>query len=139
MSPATQPADWRAERDQLIATIAGLKERIALLTDPTAPPARRHLHLAQIVTAVSEMTGIRGADILSVWQSAPVSRARMVAIYLALHHSPYRQSVVSRYFERDHSTVRHAIITIAARRLTDERLDRLIRSIERRLGVSGEA
>jgi chromosomal replication initiator protein len=55
---------------------------------------------------------------------------RQVAMYLAHQITNRQKTVIGREFNRDHTTVLHAIRAVAARRAADPQLDADIRAIE---------
>ena len=78
---------------------------------PTAePPALR-----AIQDAVCEITGLAREDLLSARRSAQVARARQLAMYLARELTPLSLTEIARGFDRDHTTVLHAIRAVSER------------------------
>jgi chromosomal replication initiator protein len=76
---------------------------------PRAPDVRA------IQDAVCSALGIAHEDLLSPKRSAPVSRARQLAIYLARDLTPLSLAEIAREFNRDHSTVLHSIRSVSSR------------------------
>jgi chromosomal replication initiator protein len=72
---------------------------------PTAEPPT----LDAIQEAVCSVYGIRRDDLLSSSRATKVVRARQMAIYLARELTGMSHAEISRGFQRDHSTVAHAI------------------------------
>ncbi len=61
------------------------------------------------------MLGISRADLLSAKRTPAVARARHLAMYLARELTPLSLSQIARDFDRDHSTVIHAIRSVGDR------------------------
>lgn len=69
-----------------------------------------------IADATAENYGIPLTDLLSERRSPPMAvEARMVAMYLCRHITPYSLPRIGRFFDRDHTTVMHAIRTVERR------------------------
>jgi chromosomal replication initiator protein len=104
----------------------------SLLSEPlSAPVVRRALDrsaeqradharaamptLERIQSAVCEVCELRREDLLSSRRSTKVSHARQLAMYLARELTPLSLSEIARSFDRDHSTVIHALRAVEAR------------------------
>jgi chromosomal replication initiator protein len=68
-----------------------------------------------IQDAVCAVSGLTRSELVSRQRSAPVARARQLAMYLARELTPLTLAEIARAFDRDHSTVLHATRAVAAR------------------------
>src|SRR5688500_2722029 len=68
-----------------------------------------------IQEAVSSVLGISRADLLSAKRTPTVARARHLAMFLARELTPLSLSGIAKEFDRDHSTVIHAIRSVGER------------------------
>jgi len=104
----------------------------SLLSEPlSAPVVRRALDrsaqqradsaraaaptLEQIQSAVCAVSDLRREDLLSSQRSTKVSHARQLAMYLARELTPLSLSEIARAFDRDHTTVIHALRAVESR------------------------
>jgi chromosomal replication initiator protein len=104
----------------------------SLLSEPlSAPVVRRALDrsarqraesaraaaptLEQIQSAVCEVSDLRREDLLSSRRSTKVAHARQLAMYLARELTPLSLSEIARGFDRDHTTVIHALRAVESR------------------------
>jgi chromosomal replication initiator protein len=71
--------------------------------------------VAAIQDAVSSVLGISRADLLSAKRTPDIARARHLAMFLSRELTPLSLSQIAREFDRDHSTVIHAIRSIGDR------------------------
>ena len=71
--------------------------------------------VAAIQDAVASVVGIARADLLSAKRTPQIARARHLAMYLARELTPLSLSQIAREFDRDHSTVIHAIRSVGGR------------------------
>ena len=78
---------------------------------PTAEPPT----LTAIQDAVCAVHGVSREDLLSARRSAPVTRARQQAMFLARELTPLSLTEIARGFGRDHTTVMHAVRQVAGR------------------------
>jgi chromosomal replication initiator protein len=82
------------------------------------PPAD-HDAESPSTTAIQEAAcsalGVSRSDLLSTNRTARVSSARQIAIYLARELTPLSVAQIARDFNRDHSTVLHAIRAVSGR------------------------
>jgi len=83
----------------------------ALVSDAPAPPT-----LEQIQDAVCRVEGVARSDLLSPRRSTRIARVRQLAMYLSRELTPMTLAEIARGFDRDHTTVMHAL------RAVDERL-----------------
>ena len=68
-----------------------------------------------IQEAICTVSGVSRDDLLSPKRSSRVSHARQLAMYLAREETSISLAQIAREFNRDHTTVLHAIRTVAAR------------------------
>ncbi len=103
----------------------------SLLSEPITPPlVRRALGrgdgvpppagatpptLAAIQDAVCAVSGLTRAELLSPQRSPRVSHSRQLAMYMARELTPLSLTQIARAFDRDHTTVMHAIRSVSAR------------------------
>jgi chromosomal replication initiator protein len=71
-------------------------------------------HVAEIQAAVCDHYHIRQIEMVSQRKGRAVARPRQVAMYLARELTPLSLPAIGRMFDRDHTTVLHAIATIEA-------------------------
>jgi chromosomal replication initiator protein len=77
--------------------------------DPSAPD------LVAIQAAVASATGVSLAELTSKSRSPRVARARQLAMYLTSEITGASIAEIARKFERDHTTVLHALRAVAGR------------------------
>jgi chromosomal replication initiator protein len=78
---------------------------------PTAEPPT----LSAIQDAVCAVNGLTRDELLSQRRSARVAHSRQLAMYLARQLTPLSLTEIARGFDRDHTTVLHAIRSVSAR------------------------
>jgi len=78
---------------------------------PTAEPPT----LAAIQDAVCSIHGVTKEELLSARRSARVTQARQQAMFLARELTPLSLAEIARGFDRDHTTVIHAVRQVAGR------------------------
>ena len=77
--------------------------------------ARRAPSVQAIQDAVCSVLGVPRADLLSARRTARVSRARQLAMYLTRELTTLSLAQIAREFDRDHTTVLHAVRTVSKR------------------------
>lgn len=93
------------------------------------PP--RSLTVARIIVAVSEQTGVPVRAIRSERRSAEIARARHTAMLVARRRlEDWSWKRLGREFDRDHSTVMHAVTGVEARLVHDAELRDLVARVE---------
>ena len=97
-----------------------VKQALSGPEDPQATHAKRAPNneqptIATIQEAVCSVIGVRREDLLSPNRSARVSRARQLAMYLARELTSLSLAQIARQFNRDHTTVLHAIRAVSSR------------------------
>jgi chromosomal replication initiator protein len=65
--------------------------------------------ITEIQRLVAERFGVTMCDLMSRRRGRAQARPRQVAMWLARHTTPCSLPEIGRWFERDHSTVMHAI------------------------------
>jgi chromosomal replication initiator protein len=83
----------------------------AALAAPTAEPPS----LEAIQDAVCAVNGINRDELLSPRRSTRVAHARQLAMYLARELTPLSLTEIARGFDRDHTTVLHAVRSVSGR------------------------
>lgn len=96
--------------------------------------ARRAL-IADIQAVVAEYFGIPVLEMKSQRRARTVARPRQVAIYLARRITRHSLPEIGRRFDRDHTTVIHAIRTVEKLRADDPEIDRAVRTLEARIAT----
>jgi chromosomal replication initiator protein len=101
----------------------------SLLSEPLSPPlVHRALgpgdpqpenheppSLSAIQDAVCRLQGLTRAELLSARRSPRIAHARQLAMYLARQLTPLSLAEIARGFDRDHTTVLHAIRAVDSR------------------------
>jgi chromosomal replication initiator protein len=77
--------------------------------DDPLDPERVTITLEAIQDAVCAVHGLTRAELLSSQRSPRVAHARQIAMYLARELTPLSLTQVARGFDRDHTTVMHAV------------------------------
>lgn len=103
--------------ERLAAEIDQLRQRVdALEHGAAAPPAAP---IARIVAAVAAHYGVPIEQLNSEVQTAHVALARQTAMALARELHGHSLARIGRTFDRDHTTVWHAVRKVVALRRTD--------------------
>lgn len=89
--------------------------------------------IREIQEAVAREYGITVAEMTSPRHAVVISRPRQIAMYLAKRLTPRSLTQIGAKFDRDHSTVHHAVNRIEALRLEDEDMDFAIAGLSRRI------
>ncbi len=89
--------------------------------------------ILRIQAAVASHYGIDGQSFRSPSKLWDITRPRQVAMYLARHLTGKSLPVIARHFDRDHTTVIHAVRRIEQLRSEDQELDNDIRLLTRQL------
>ena len=75
--------------------------------------------IAAIQGAVCSVVGISQSAMLSSTRTAEVSRGRQIAVYMSRELTSLSLADIARHFNRDHTTILHAIRAVSARIATD--------------------
>jgi chromosomal replication initiator protein len=87
----------------------------ALGTRATAAPVPTAPSIAAIQDATCSVLGITRQDMLSPRRTPAVARARQLAMYVAREQTGASLTEIAREFDRDHTTVVHALRTVASK------------------------
>ncbi len=79
------------------------------------PPSAEPPTLVEIQEAVCTVCGLRREELLSSRRTAQIARPRQIAMYLARRLTPLSLAEIARGFDRDHSTVLHAVRSVSGR------------------------
>jgi chromosomal replication initiator protein len=83
--------------------------------DGAPPPCAEPPTLDAIRDAVCAATGLTREELLSASRSPRVARPRQIAMYLARELTSLSLAEIARAFDRDHTTVMHAVRSVAGR------------------------
>jgi chromosomal replication initiator protein len=109
--------------------------RRALGGHTASPPARAEPPtLEAIQEAVCTNCGLTRKELLSPRRSARIVHARQLAMYLARQLTPLSLTEIARGFDRDHTTVMHAIRSVSSRLEPGSETAAAIHTIRQRLG-----
>jgi hypothetical protein len=93
--------------------------------------------IRNIQRAVCNLKGVEIGDMLSARRTAPLVRARMMAVYLAKKLTKKSLPEIGRRFGgRDHTTILHSVRKIEAERAINPELDRELNELEAMLVAS---
>ena len=90
-----------------------LERSSGVAAGPEAPSALEQPSIPAIQDAVCTVLGLSRDELLSPSRSARITRARHLAMYLARELSGQSLAQIARAFQRDHSTVLHAVRRVA--------------------------
>jgi len=85
---------------------------------PSDPPSGAP-SIPAIQGAVCSVLGISQTAMLSPTRAADVARGRQIAMYLSRELTPLSLAEIARQFDRDHTTILHAVRTVSARAADD--------------------
>ena len=112
------------------------------LDDPVDAPAAAQLEadpqdpsVAAIQGAVCSVLDVSQSTLLSSSRRAAISRARQIAMYLSREMTPLSLADIARQFDRDHTTILHAIRAVSARAATDADVSDTIHRVRELLGT----
>jgi chromosomal replication initiator protein len=92
-----------------------------------------------IQDAVASVLGVPRAELLSARRNARVSRARQLAMYLSREMTTLSLAQIARDFDRDHSTVMHAVRTVSKRLEPGSETAEAVHKVRQTLGTTGDA
>ena len=92
-----------------------------------------------IQEVVASVLGVPRSELLSARRTPRVARARQLAMYLSRELTPLSLAQIAREFDRDHSTVLHAIRTVSKRAEPGSDTADAINKVRRTLGTTGDA
>ena len=90
------------------------------------PPETTEPTVAAVQEAVCTALDVTPADLRSAKRTASVARARQTAMYLARELTSLSLADIARAFDRDHTTVLHAIRVVTSRNEPDSETSRII-------------
>lgn len=103
----------------------------AALGEPRATGITQRLTIESIVDAVTDYYDVTLAHLQSKKRHRSIALPRQVCMYLARNNTRYSLGEIGGYFGgRDHSTVLHAVRTVAQARTLDADLDAALKSLE---------
>ena len=106
---------------------------------PAAAPSGGHGHappsLEAIQDAVCAVQGITAAELRSPLRSPRIAHSRQLAMYLARQLTGLSLAQIARGFDRDHTTVMHAVRAVSARIEPDSDTQAAIQEIHRLLAI----
>ena len=91
--------------------------------------ARRRVTVEEIQDRVASHYRLTRDEMLSTRRSRAVARPRQIAMYLAKSLTPRSLPEIGRRFDRDHTTVLHAVRTVERLRVEDGELDTDVRHL----------
>ena len=95
-------------------------------------PVRQEPSILAIQAAVCGEFGISRAELLCDRRWAELARPRHVAMWLAVRLTTHSLSVVARHFQRDHTTVTHAMRCMERRIFEADNYGRAAMALHRR-------
>ena len=99
------------------------------------PGYKRALQIRAIREAVQDHYSISDDDMLGTIRSRIVSHPRQLAMYIAWRHTACTYPQIGRAFNRDHSTVIHAVRAVKLRLSDDPRMAETYRLVRKRLAL----
>lgn len=106
--------------------------RAALQDDGARPEPK--IQIQSIINAVTDYFGVKVTDLQSKRRQRSIALPRQVCMFLARRHTRFSLEEIGGYFGgRDHTTVMHAVKTIADRCERDEAFREVTKSLEDRL------
>jgi chromosomal replication initiator protein len=97
------------------------------------PGTSHHLIPADVRHVVTLFFGVTEEDLDRRGRAGDIVRIRQIAFYLCRKRTPRSLTEIGRAFGRNHTTIRHGVRRIGARRKTDPALDDDIKQLEARL------
>lgn len=85
-----------------------------------------HYQHYRIILHISEALGVSLADMRASTRKAEIVRARQAAMWALRHHTTLSYPEIGRLFDRDHTTVIHAVARIDGARRANASLARLL-------------
>ncbi len=95
--------------------------------------------VAAIQDAVAAILDVPKAELLSPRRTPRVAQARQLAMYLSRELTSLSLAQIAREFDRDHSTVLHAIRTVSKRLEPGSETSEAVHRIRASLGTTGDA
>lgn len=107
-------------------------------SSPSTPQRESASHspsIAAIQEAVCSELGVSRSAMLSTARTAPVSKARQIAMYLSREMTDLSLADIAREFGRDHTTILHATRAVSARASADAAVSDTIHRVRELLGA----
>lgn len=92
-----------------------------------------HPSIATIEAAACAEFGIRLDDMRSDRRGHGIAQARMAAMFMARERTPYSLPHIGRCFDRDHTTVMHAVARVALLAAADPEFAAKVAGLRERL------
>jgi chromosomal replication initiator protein len=109
-----------------------------VLKDTLEPAEPANPTIEEIQEATAQAFGVPAESLRGKRRTSQIATARQVAMYLCRRLTSHTYIEIGKAFgHRDHSTVIHACGKVARERIRDERLERIVRSLEQSLGRRG--
>lgn len=102
---------------------------------PVLPHGAEEPGLEEIKVTVCEILRVPRAGLTSPKRTPNLVRARQLAMYVARNSTSHSLAQISRAFERDHSTVLHAIRTVERRLEPGSDIHRALEAVHQRLHI----
>jgi chromosomal replication initiator protein len=100
------------------------------------PANRAAVTLESIQDAVCANYGITRAELLSPQRSPRIAHARQLAMYLARELTPLSLTAIARGFDRDHTTVMHAVRAVSTRLEPGSETASAVHKVRSSLGIA---
>jgi chromosomal replication initiator protein len=131
-SVLSEPITTPLVRKALQAPGGGSREQVAAAAASAAPS------VTAIQEAVASVLGVPREELVSVRRTPRVARARQLAMYLTRELTQLSLAQIAREFERDHSTVLHAIRSVSQRLEPGSETAEAIHKVRANLGTTGD-
>lgn len=122
---------------ELIGTPITTEMASRILAD-TLNSARADVNIPAIQKQVADFYAIKLAELKSTRRDRKIARPRQIAMYLAKQLTTLSLPEIATQFERDHTTVMHAVKTITSLKVDDKELAHELDIITNRLTQVGE-
>lgn len=109
------------------------------LAEQSSTHRREAPTIEAIQDAVCSVLAVERSDLLSSVRTTRVARARQLAMYLARELTPHTVSEIGRAFERDHTTVAHALRAVDDRQVPGSETELAIHKVRSALDRQGSA
>jgi chromosomal replication initiator protein len=133
-SVMSEPVDRELIRSALTSPDPASSRRESDFADQERAPS-----VAAIQGATCSVLGVSQPDLVSPKRTAKVSNARQIAMYLARDMTSLSLAAVAREFQRDHTTVLHAVRAVSARVAVDADVTDTIHRVRELLGTRSRA
>ena len=129
--PSVRELEGTLTRLAANAAVRGLPITLSLAEEVLGPVLpRRPVSVEAIQDTVSRHFGLSIADLKSERRGREVALPRQIAMYLSRTLAAASFPSIAEKFERDHSTVMHAVRVIEARRSADVNLARILADLD---------